>query len=61
LGSGLGKRDRLVAAATQLLRQQGIERSTPADIAKAADVPAGNVYYYFKTIDQVIAASWRRK
>jgi TetR/AcrR family transcriptional regulator, transcriptional repressor for nem operon len=51
-----GKRERLVAAATQLVHQQGIERTTLADIAQAADVPAGNVYYYFKTKDDVIAA-----
>ena len=51
-----GKRERLTAAATQLLHQQGIERTTLADIAKAADVPAGNVYYYFKTKDDVIGA-----
>lgn len=51
-----GKRERLVAAAVQLLHQQGIERTTLADIAKAADVPAGNVYYYFKTKDEIIAA-----
>jgi AcrR family transcriptional regulator len=51
-----GKRERLVAAAVELLHQQGIERTTLADIAAAADVPAGNVYYYFKTKDDVIAA-----
>ena len=51
-----GKRERLVAAAMQLVYEQGIERTTLADIAKAADVPAGNVYYYFKTKDEVIAA-----
>jgi TetR/AcrR family transcriptional repressor of nem operon len=51
-----GKRERLVAAATQLLHQQGTERTTLADIAKVADVPAGNVYYYFKTKDEIIAA-----
>jgi len=51
-----GKRERLVAAATELLHQQGIERTTLADIAQAADVPPGNVYYYFKTKDEVIAA-----
>jgi len=50
------KRERLVAAATQLLHEQGIERTTLAGIALAADVPAGNVYYYFKTKDDVIAA-----
>lgn len=51
-----GKRERLVAAAAQLLHQQGSERTTLAEIAKLADVPAGNVYYYFKTKDEVIAA-----
>jgi AcrR family transcriptional regulator len=51
-----GKRERLIAAAMQLVHQQGIERTTLGDIAKAAGVPAGNVYYYFKTKDEVIAA-----
>jgi AcrR family transcriptional regulator len=51
-----GKRERLIAAATRLLHEQGVERTTLADIAKAADVPAGNVYYYFKTKDDVIRA-----
>jgi len=52
-----GKRERLVAAAIRLLHEQGSERTTLADIAKEADVPAGNVYYYFKTKDEVIAAA----
>ena len=51
-----GKRERLITAAIELLHQQGIERTTLADIAKAADVPVGNVYYYFKTKDELIAA-----
>jgi TetR/AcrR family transcriptional repressor of nem operon len=51
-----GKRQRLIAAATQLLHQQGAEKTTLADIAQAADVPAGNVYYYFKAKDDIIAA-----
>lgn len=51
-----GKRERLIAAAMRLVHQQGIERTTLVDIAQAADVPAGNVYYYFKTKDEVIAA-----
>jgi TetR/AcrR family transcriptional regulator, transcriptional repressor for nem operon len=51
-----GKRERLIAAATRLLHRQGVERTTLADIAKAADVPAGNLYYYFKTKDEVITA-----
>ena len=51
-----GKRERLIAAARQLLHEQGVERTTLADIAKAADVPAGNVYYYFKAKDDVVGA-----
>ncbi len=51
-----GKRERLIVAAVQLLHQQGVEKTTLADIAEAADVPAGNVYYYFKTKDEIIAA-----
>src|SRR5580693_9159604 len=50
------KRQRLVEGARLLLHQQGVEKTTLADIAKAADVPVGNVYYYFKTKDEVIAA-----
>ena len=51
-----GKRDRLVAAAGELVYRQGVARTTLADIAQAADVPAGNVYYYFKTKDDIIDA-----
>jgi AcrR family transcriptional regulator len=53
---GPGKRERLVAGACRVLHEQGIERTTLADIAAAADVPVGNVYYYFKTKDELIAA-----
>jgi TetR/AcrR family transcriptional regulator, transcriptional repressor for nem operon len=52
-----GKRERLVAAAAQLLHQQGIEKTTLADIAQQAGVPVGNVYYYFKTKDELIGAT----
>jgi AcrR family transcriptional regulator len=51
-----GKRERLVTAACDLVHHQGIARTTLADIAQAADVPLGNVYYYFKTKDAIIAA-----
>jgi AcrR family transcriptional regulator len=33
-----------------------VERTTIADIAAAADVPAGNVYYYFKAKDDIVDA-----
>jgi AcrR family transcriptional regulator len=52
-----GKRERLVTAATRVLHEQGVEKTTLADIAQAADVPVGNVYYYFKTKDQLIEAA----
>jgi TetR/AcrR family transcriptional regulator, transcriptional repressor for nem operon len=52
-----GKRERLVAAACQVLREQGVEKTTLADIAQAAGVPVGNVYYYFKTKDQLVEAA----
>jgi AcrR family transcriptional regulator len=51
-----GKRDRLVDAASQLFYEQGVERTTIAEIAAAADVPLGNVYYYFKTKDDLVDA-----
>jgi TetR/AcrR family transcriptional regulator, transcriptional repressor for nem operon len=50
------KRDRLVDAAAQMFYEQGVERTTIADIATAADVPLGNVYYYFKTKDDIVDA-----
>jgi TetR/AcrR family transcriptional regulator, transcriptional repressor for nem operon len=52
-----GKRERLVTAATRVLHEQGVERTTLADIAQAADVPVGNVYYYFRTKDQLVGAA----
>ena len=54
---GADKRRRLTAAAAQVLHRQGMERTTIADIAKAADVPVGNVYYYFKTKDELVGAA----
>lgn len=51
-----GKRDRLVASAAELLHRKGVGATTLADIAHAADVPVGNVYYYFKTKDDLVRA-----
>jgi AcrR family transcriptional regulator len=52
-----GKQERLAAAAARVLHEQGVEKTTLADIARAADVPVGNVYYYFKTKDQLVEAA----
>lgn len=54
---GADKRKRLAAAAARVLHEQGVEKTTLADIAQAADVPVGNVYYYFKTKDQLVEAA----
>ncbi|MFI8369644.1 TetR/AcrR family transcriptional regulator [Streptomyces sp. NPDC085466] len=51
------KRRRLTAAAAVVLHEQGVERTTLADIAREADVPVGNVYYYFKTKDELVRAA----
>ena len=51
------KRHRLVEGARQVIHEQGVEKTTIADIARAADVPVGNVYYYFKTKDELVAAT----
>jgi AcrR family transcriptional regulator len=51
-----GKRERLIAAACDLFYRQGIAATTLAHIAEAAEVPLGNVYYYFKTKDEIVAA-----
>ncbi len=53
---GTEKRDRLVRAADLLFHRNGFEHTSIADIAAAADVPVGNVYYYFKTRRDFIKA-----
>jgi TetR/AcrR family transcriptional repressor of nem operon len=52
-GPGPDKRSRLTSAALELAYRQGYQRSTIADIADEASVPLGNVYYYFKTKDDI--------
>jgi AcrR family transcriptional regulator len=50
------KRTRLIQAAARLVHQQGFAHTSLADIAKDAKVPLGNVYYYFKTKDEIADA-----
>ena len=50
------KRERLVTAADELIYQKTFHTTTLADIAKVADVPLGNVYYYFKTKEDILQA-----
>jgi AcrR family transcriptional regulator len=46
-------RERLVRAAEEITYRHGFGKAALADIAKAAKVPPGNVYYYFKTKDAI--------
>ena len=50
------KRERLLEAAKVLIYRQGLAQTTLADIAEESGVPLGNVYYYFKTKDDIAAA-----
>jgi AcrR family transcriptional regulator len=50
------KRERLLAAARDLIHRQGYARTTLAQIAEVSDVPLGNVYYYFKTKEDIVGA-----
>jgi AcrR family transcriptional regulator len=49
----IDKRSRLVGAAVGLAYQNGFGVTSLADIAREAEVPLGNVYYYFKTKDEI--------
>ncbi|SFF64075.1 DNA-binding transcriptional regulator, AcrR family [Actinoplanes philippinensis] len=55
--SAAEKLRRLTDATVRVFHEQGVERTTLADIARDADVPLGNVYYYFKTKDALIQAA----
>src|SRR5260221_12386405 len=49
----IDKRSRLVSAAVGLAYQNGFGATLIADIAREADVRLGNVYYYFKSKDEI--------
>ena len=55
------KRERLIEAAKNLIHHQGFHRTTLADIAKKSGVPLGNVYYYFKTKEEIGEAVIRER
>ncbi|PRQ02911.1 putative HTH-type transcriptional regulator YxaF [Enhygromyxa salina] len=50
------KRERLIAAGCEVLYEQGLRGTSLADIAERAGVPLGNVYYYFKTKEDLARA-----
>jgi TetR/AcrR family transcriptional repressor of nem operon len=50
------KRERLIDAAQTMFYYQGVNRTTLADIAQQAQVPLGNIYYYFRTKEALVEA-----
>lgn len=48
-----GKRERLIEAAVGLAYRRGYRATTLADLATEAHVPLGNIYYYFKSRDEI--------
>lgn len=55
------KRDRLIDAAADLFHKKGLLSTSLADIAKHADIPIGNVYYYFKAKDELALAALEKR
>ena len=55
------KRTRLIETATKLAYGRGFRETSLADIAEAARVPVGNVYYYFKTKEDLAEAVVERR
>jgi TetR/AcrR family transcriptional repressor of nem operon len=55
------KRIRLIEAADKLFYEQGVNITTLANIASLAEVPLGNVYYYFKSKESIVLAVIERR
>jgi AcrR family transcriptional regulator len=54
-------RTRLLQAAEKVTYRHGFGKTALADIAKEAGIPLGNVYYYFKTKDEIGGAIVERR
>ena len=47
---------RIVDAANQLFYKKGYNRTSFTDVVESAEVPRGNIYYYFKSKDEMLQA-----
>jgi AcrR family transcriptional regulator len=52
-------RQRIVEAANRLFYHKGYHQTSFSDVVEAAGVPRGNIYYYFKTKDEILEAAIR--
>lgn len=50
------KRERLVSAAMACFHEAGVARTAIAQVAARAGVPTGNVFYYFRSKDDLVRA-----
>jgi AcrR family transcriptional regulator len=50
-------RQRIVEAANRLFYHKGYNQTSFSDVVEAAGVPRGNIYYYFKTKDEILQSA----
>ena len=50
-------RQRIIEAANRLFYHKGYSQTSFSDVVVAANVPRGNIYYYFKTKDEILEAA----
>lgn len=50
-------RQRIVEAANRLFYHKGYNQTSFSDVVDAAAVPRGNIYYYFKTKDEILESA----
>ena len=50
-------RQRIIEAANRLIYRKGFNQASFSDVVEAAGVPRGNIYYYFKTKDEILDAA----
>lgn len=55
------KREKLIDSAAQLFHHRGLHATSLADIAAKADIPIGNVYYYFKTKEELAMCALEKR
>ena len=54
------RRDRLVTTTLDVIAEQGLAATSHRAIARAADVPLGSITYHFASLDELLAAAFRR-
>ena len=50
-------RQRIVESANRLFYRQGFHNTSFSDVVAASGVPRGNIYYYFKTKEEILHAA----